>query len=131
MRRFTIWLLFLVLAGYCSDRDLAGRYSGEWKSDSSGNGGAFRMTLDAAPDGTWKCDASFMLDGAEVKTTTHQMKLQDSKLDVSYDFEVQGANLRSHMTAEWNGTVFKGRYETTVIDGAGVDAGTWSAGRAK
>jgi hypothetical protein len=35
------------------------------------------------------------------------------------------------MTAEWNGTVFKGRYETIVIDGAGVDAGTWSAGRGK
>ena len=88
------------------------------------------MTPDAVPDGNWKCDTSFPLDGAEDKTTTHQIKLQDSKLDVRYDFEVQGANLRSHMTAEWNETVFKGRYETTLIDG-GVDAGTWSAGRAK
>jgi hypothetical protein len=128
MRRFTIWLLLLVLAGYCADRDLAGRYAGEWKSDSSGNGGAIRMTLDTAPDGTWKCEASFTLDGGEVKTTTHQIKLQDAKLDLSYDFEVQGANLRSRITGEWNGSVFKGRYETTVIDGAGVDAGTWSAG---
>ena len=131
MRRFTIWLLLLVLAGYCADRDLAGRYTGEWKSDSSGNGGAIRMTLDAAPDGTWKCEAGFSLEGADIKTTTHQIKLQDSKLDVSYDFEVQGARLRSHMTGEWNGSVFKGRYETTVIDGDGVDAGTWSASRAK
>jgi major membrane immunogen (membrane-anchored lipoprotein) len=131
MRRFTIWMLLLVLGGTCADRDLAGRYTGEWKSDASGNGGAFRMTLDAAPDGSWKCEASFSLDGADIKTTTHQIKLQDSKLDISYDFEVQGANLRSRMTGEWNGSVFRGRYETSVIDGDAVDAGTWSASRAK
>ena len=131
MRRFTIWMLLLVLGGYCADRDLAGRYIGEWKSNSSGAGGALRMTLDAAPDGTWKCEAGFSLEGTDMKTTTHEIKLQDSKLDVSYDFEVQGATLRSHMTGEWNGRVFSGRYETTVIGGDGVDAGTWSASRAK
>ena len=124
-------MLLLVLAGFCADRDLAGRYTGEWKSDSSGNGGAYRMTLSAAPDGTWSCDATFSLDGADVKTTTHQIKLQDSKLDVSYDFAIQGINLRSRMTGEWNGSAFKGRYETAVIDGDAVDAGTWNAGRAK
>ena len=131
MRRLTVWLLLLVLAGYCADRDLAGRYAGEWKSDSSGYSGAVQMTLDAAPDGTWKCEASFTIDGTEIKTTTHQIKLQDSKLDLSYDFEGQGVKLRSHMTAEWNGSAFKGRYETAVIDGAAIDAGTWSASRAK
>jgi major membrane immunogen (membrane-anchored lipoprotein) len=131
MRRFTIWILLLVLAGYCADRDLAGRYAGEWKSDSSGNGGAYRMTLDAAPDGSWKCEAGFSLDGADIKTTTHEIKLQDSKLDVSYDFEIQGVSLRSHMMGEWSGSVFKGRYETAIIGGDGVDAGTWTAGRAK
>lgn len=131
MRRFTIWMLLLVLGGYCAGRDLAGRYTGEWKSDSSGNGGAIRMTLDAAPDGTWKCEVSFSIEGVDIKTTTHQIKLQDSKLDVSYDFEAPGARLRSHMTGEWNGSVFQGRYETSVIDGGAIDAGTWSASRAK
>jgi hypothetical protein len=124
-------MLLFVLAGFCADRDLAGRYTGEWKSNSSGNGGALHITLDAAPDGSWKCEAGFMLDGVEIKTATHQIKLQDSKLDVSYDFEVQGANLRSHMTGEWDGSVFKGRYETSIIDGDAVDGGTWSASRAK
>ncbi len=124
-------MLLLVLGGTCADRDLAGRYAGEWKSNSSGAGGAIRMTLETAPDGTWKCEAGFSLEGADIKTTTHQIKLQDSKLDVSYDFEVQGATLRSHMTGEWNGSAFNGRYETTVIGGDGVDAGTWSASRAK
>jgi hypothetical protein len=124
-------MLLLVLAGYCADRDLAGRYTGEWKSGSSGNGGALRMTLEPAPDGTWKCEAGFTLDGADIKTTTYQIQLKDSKLDVSYDFEIQGASLRSRMTAAWNGSEFKGRYETALIGGDGVDAGTWSASRAK
>ncbi len=89
------------------------------------------MTLEPATDGSWKCEASFFLDGAEIKTTTHQIKLQDSKLDVSYDFEIEGAALRSHMTAEWSGGTFSGRYETTLIGGDAVDAGTWTASRAK
>ena len=131
MRRFTIWMLLVVLAGYGADRDLGGRYTGEWKSDSSGGGGAFHMTLEAAADGTWKCEAGFTFGGADIKTTTRQIKVQDSKLDVSYDFEIQGANLRSRMTGEWADSVFKGRYETIVIDGDAVDAGTWSASRAK
>ena len=75
--------------------------------------------------------AGFTLEGSDVKTTMRQMKLQDSKLDLTYDFEIQGASLRSHLTGEWNGSVFKGRYETTLADGAGVDQGTWSASRAK
>ena len=131
MRRFTIFVLFLVLAGYSAGRDLAGRYTGEWKSDSSGSGGAFHMTLDAAADGTWKCEAGFTLEGAEVRTKTHDIKIEGSKLDVSYDFEIQGASLRSHMTGEWDGGVFKGRYESSVVDGDAVDAGTWSASKAK
>jgi hypothetical protein len=93
-----------VLSGYCADRDLAGRYTGEWKSNSSGNGGALHMTPAPAPDGTWKCEAGFTLDGAKITTATHEIKVQDSKLDVSYDFEVQGARLRSRMTGEWDGS---------------------------
>jgi hypothetical protein len=119
------------LAGYCADRDLAGGYTGEWKSGSSGNGGTIRMMLEAAPDGTWKCEAGFSLDGAEIKTTTHQITLKDSKLDVSYDFEIQGVVLRSLLTGTWDGTSFQGRYETSTIGGDGVDAGTWSARRKK
>jgi len=124
-------MLLLVLGAFCADRDLAGRYTGEWKSGTSGNGGAYRMTLEQAADGTWKCGAGFTLDGADIKTATHEITLKDSKLDVSYDFEIQGASLRSRMTATWDGTMFKGRYETSIIGGDGVDAGTWSAGRAK
>ena len=124
-------MLLLVLGGYSANPELAGSYTGEWKSNASGTGGGYHMTLEAAPDGTWKCEAGFILEGAEIKTTTHEIKIQDSKLDVSYDFEIQGASLRSHMTGEWKDGMFRGQYQTIVIGGDGVDEGTWSASRAK
>jgi hypothetical protein len=131
MRRFTLWMLLLVLGAFSADRNLAGRYTGEWKSGSADFSGAIRMTLAMTPDGSWTSETTFTVDGADVPTTTHQMKLQDSKLDASYNFEAQGTKLRCHMTGQWDGNAFKGHYETSVIDGDTVDAGTWSASRAK
>ena len=93
--------------------------------------GAYHMALAVDADGKWTCDAGFMYEGADVKTQTHELALKDSKIDVSYDFDLQGAGLRTRMTGEWNGTAFAGKYETAVIGGDGVDSGTWSAARAK
>ena len=89
------------------------------------------MTLTPGAEGKWNCDASFIYEGSEVKTRLHQILLKDSKIDVSYDFEIQGAVLRTRMTGEWNGNAFLGKYETSMIGGDGVDSGTWSAARAK
>ena len=131
MRRLMALAALVALTGVCADRDLAGKYTGEWKS-ASGAGGAYQMTLAAnREDGKWLCEASFTYEGSQVKTQTHEILLKDSKLDVSYDFELQGAGLRTRMTGEWNGNAFAGKYETSLIGGDGVDSGTWSAARAK
>ena len=130
MRRMTFMTVLLALVAVCADRDLAGRYTGEWKS-GAGNSGAYHMTLTPRQDGEWTCEAGFGYEGTEVKTKTHQMLLKDSKIDVSYDFELQGAPLRTRMTGEWNGNAFTGKYDTTVIGGDPVDSGTWTAARAK
>jgi len=82
-------------------------------------------------DGTWKCEAGFTVEGTDIKTATQALKVQDSKIDVSYDFEVQGATLRSHMTGDFADGIFKGRYETIIVGGDAVDAGTWNVTRAK
>lgn len=131
MRRITTWLLFVVLAAFCADRDMAGRYTGEWKSTTSGNGGALRVTLETGPDGSWKCESGFTIEGSDIKTVTQELKVQDSKLDVSYDFKVEGATLRSRMTGDWSGGTFKGRYQTKVVGGDTVDEGTWTVSRVK
>ena len=113
-----------------ADTNLGGRYAGEWKSSASGSGGAIRFTLTNA--GTWKCDLSFTLDALDVPTTMREVKVQDNRVELTYDFDVEGTGLRSHVTGEWNGTAFRGKYQSGLSDGSqAVDEGTWSAEKAK
>ncbi len=131
MRHLCFFLLSILLLR-AADTGMAGPYAGEWKSDSSGNSGAVHMTLTAAPGGTWKCDISFTLAGQEVKSKVQSFKLENSQLEVAYDFEIQGVIARSKLTGKWDGKAFAGRYQTTVVDtGDQVDAGMWSASLSK
>jgi hypothetical protein len=131
MRYFVLGLLLLLVAAQAADRDLVGRYAGDWKSNGNDSGGAFRMSLETAGDGAWKCAMTFTVSGDDVVTTARQCKVENSKLEASYDFNLQGAALRSQITGAWNGQKFTGQYQTTVVEGgAPVDDGTWSAARA-
>ena len=132
MRCLSLILLSAVLLVRAADTGTAGSYAGEWKSDSSGSGGTLRMTLTPAPGDSLKCEISFTLSGEEVKTKIQSFKFENSQLNVAYDFEVQGVTARSKLTGKWDGKSFAGRYQTTVVDsGDGLDAGTWSASRAR
>ena len=132
MARLITVLLVLIAAAFAADRDLAGRFAGEWKSASSENGGAIQFALDPQEGAAWKCDLTFFLDSGEVKTVMREVKLQDGKLELAYDFDVQGTTLRSHIKGAWDGATFRGTYETTVSDGSQqVDSGSWSASRKK
>ncbi len=132
MLRLFITVFALIVAGFAATGDLAGKFSGEWKSGSSENGGAIQFTLSQQEGGTWKCDLTFALDGGDVKTVSREVKLQDGKIEVAYDFEIQGTTLRSRLKGDWDGTAFHGKYETTTSDGAQqVDSGSWSAARKK
>jgi len=131
MRKLTVCLLVLLASAVAADRDLAGRHAGEWKSGASGSGGAIQFALEAGADGSWKCVLTFGLSGAEVQTTMREVKVKDSKVDLSYDFDIQGVTARSHATAEWDGTAFRGKYETSLPDGTVLDSGTWNASRVK
>src|SRR5437016_11792519 len=132
MRYFMVSLLLLVWTAQAADRDLAGRYAGDWKSNNSGVSGSIHMSLEPSAGGTWKCEVSFTLEGAEVTTIMRTAKIEQSKLDVSYDFTFQGTVLRSRITGTWNGKAFDGQYQTTAVEsGDPVDDGTWSAARGK
>jgi len=127
----TIALVFLA-AAFAADQDLAGRFAGEWKSASSENGEAIQFVLDPQTGGAWKCDLTFSLNNSEVKTVMREVKLLDGKIELAYDFDVQGTTLRSRVTGQWDGMAFRGKYETTVGDGSQqVDSGSWSASRKK
>jgi hypothetical protein len=130
MRLIAILFLMFAAVSAAAAPDLAGRYAGEWKSNSAGGGGAFRLSLESGTGG-WKCDVVFAYAGQDVKTVTKEVKVDGSKLDVSYDFDLAGNALRSHVTGELNGKSFEGKYQTTTVDGsAAVDDGTWNAARA-
>jgi hypothetical protein len=107
---------------------LAGKYVGDWKSGASGNGGALRFTLEGPHVETWHSELSFVLDGADVPTVMREVKVNEAKIELTYDFDAQGATLRSHITGAWDGAAFKGKYETT-LGGSPVDGGTWTAVR--
>ena len=66
--RYMTMLFALLMIATAADRDLAGRYAGEWKSSSGSGDGAIRLSLDSAPDGAWKLDVVFTFAGADVKT---------------------------------------------------------------
>jgi hypothetical protein len=127
MHRLALVILFPLLCLLAADGDLAGRYTGDWKSNGAGGGGTFGMKLESASDG-WKCEVSFTFGGADVKTTVRSCKVDQSKLEAVYDFELQGNALQSKITGQWNGKTFEGRYETTA-GSDGVDDGTWTAAR--
>jgi hypothetical protein len=132
MRQLTIWALLAVFAGFAADPVPAGRYTGEWKSGASGNGGEIRFTLEAGTAGVWKSELTFGLQGTDVKTTMREVKVQEGKIELLYDFDVQGVTARSRIKGEWNGTSIKGQYETTLVDGGqAIDSGTWNASRGK
>jgi len=132
MPRLITLVLVLIAAASAADRDLAGRFAGEWKSATSDNGGMIQFALDPQDGGAWKCELTFFLDDGEVKTVMREVKLQDGKIEIAYDFDVEGATLRSRVKGEWDGGAFRGKYETTLSDGSQqVDSGSWNASRKK
>lgn len=130
MRRVAVCVAILLTAAIGADRGLAGKYVGEWKSSGSDIGGSVRFSLDGPNAETWKCDLTFALNGADVKTTMREVKVQNTKIELTYDFDAGGTTLRSHITGNWDGTTFKGNYDTTA-GGVPIDNGTWTAVRDK
>lgn len=129
MTRLALCLAVLITTSAAAP-GLAGKYVGEWKSSGSGNGGAIRFTLDGPHAEIWKAELSFVLDGADVPTVMRETKVNEAKIELTYTFEAQGTTLQSHITGDWDGAAFKGKYDTTV-SGAPIDSGTWTAVREK
>ncbi len=121
-------LLFLMPAGFAwgADKDLAGTYNGEWSGASAS--GTLHIELEKNPEGEWKCVVSFTLGGEEVKTKMKSVKVDGSKMEARYEFDLGGTLLQSTLTGELTGKTLEGKYRTvTVSDGSPVDEGTWKA----
>ena len=121
------WLLTLVPLALAADKDLAGTYHGEW-SGASGASGKIRIEFQKTPEGEWKCEVSFTLGAEEVKTKMKSVKVDGAKIEVRYEFDLQGNALQSTLTGELSGKTLEGKYHTVAVSGgAAVDEGTWKA----
>ena len=125
MHRLALLTVLPLVCLMAADTGLAGRYTGDWKSNGASGGGTFRMKLESGSDG-WKCEVSFTFAGADVTTTMRTCKVDQSKLEAVYDFELQGNALQSIITGQWNGKTFDGRFETRAGTDS-VDEGSWTA----
>jgi hypothetical protein len=131
MRHLILLLMFAVAGMSAADSDLAGKFSGDWKSNGAGTGGKFQIHLDSGAGGAWKCEVTFLFGDQEVKTRNCGAKVDQGKLEASYDFDLMGNVLRSKINGQWNGKSLEGQYHTTAVEGGGaVDEGTWTAARA-
>ena len=122
MRKF-IGLFFLSVM-LLAAADLAGDYKGTWSGAASGD---FHIVLTHAGD-DWKAEVSFSMGGDEVHTKIVSVKVDGNKLNLVYQYDLQGTQLQSAIVGELKDKKFEGTYKaTTVADGSDVDEGTWSA----
>ena len=114
--------LFLAAVLCVSAAGLAGTYKGSWSGAATGD---FRLKLEQT-GAEWKADIVFTMGTDEVKTKIKSVKVDGAKVDIVYDFDLQGTPLESTVSGQLTGNTMEGTYKTkTVADGSPVDEGTW------
>lgn len=116
-------LVFVIAIAYLCAQMTAGTYIGTWSGAASGD---FRLVLSQGDGNVWKADVVFTLGTDEVKTKVTSVKVDGNKINVVYQYDLQGTTLQSNVTGELNGKTIAGTYKaTSVADGSEVDEGTW------
>ena len=121
---------FLIASLLCTALSLsaepvtAGTYTGKW--DGTSASGNIQLIL-ASNDGKWTGSASFGMGGDDVKCIVKSIKVDGSKVQIVYTFDLQGTVLQSAINAEMSGKKLSGKYKTTAEDGSTVDEGTFTA----
>ncbi len=109
--------------------DLAGRYKGDW-TGSAANGG-FSISLEAAAGGAWKCEVTFTLADAEVKTKVTMVRVEGAEIEARYEFDLGGNKLQSTLKGRLVENRLEGKYQTIALaNNSPVDEGEWKATRA-
>lgn len=106
---------------------LAGKYTGEWKGKEDSSG-ALRITFKQDDAGAWAAEAAFTFEGNEVPVKTKSLKVEGEKVEVVFEWQIQGTNGQSKLTGELKGNKLEGKYDSNVAEAA--SSGTWSVTRA-
>lgn len=108
------------LAG--EDKLAAGTYKGTYNGGAGG--GDFHLTLKPGAGGAFTAEVGFTIMGEEVPGKITSLKVDGAKIEMVYDFDLQGAKLQSAAKGTLTGKTLEGTY-TTSADGSAVDQGTW------
>src|ERR1700749_1101956 len=98
MRMLTV---FLVLAVVLCAADISGTYKGTWTGGMAN--GDITMTFTAGADGAPKADVTFTIQGQDVKCNVTSLKVDGSKIEVTYDFDLGDTKLQSTATGTIDG----------------------------
>ena len=100
----------------------AGTYKGTYTG--AGGAGDIHLTLKADTKGGFSAEVGFTIMGEEVPGKITSLKVDGAKIEMVYDFDLQGAKLQSAIQGTLSGKTLAGTYMTSA-DGAAVDEGTW------
>jgi hypothetical protein len=127
MRVIVLLLASAAVFTFClAAADLTGAYKGTWSGNTGG--GDFTLTLDSNAGAKPNGQVSFTLDGQPVKCKVTSLKIDGSKIEITYTFEFDGLDLQSVMTGSIDGGKLEGTYKTKQLsDGSPVDEGTCKA----
>jgi hypothetical protein len=107
----------------------AGTYTGKWFGASAE--GAFNLALSQGKKGEWTAEVSFTYGDSDIKCKMVSVKVEETKIELVYDFQIAGMQARSTVTGEINGGSMSGKYHTKAPDGTDVDEGTWKVALTK
>ena len=109
---------------------VAGDYAGNW-TGSDGMAGEVRLSLKNAGNGLWEATVVISAQGTTVPTTMESVNVDQSKVELLYRFEAEGANSKVKMTGKLEGAVLAGDYQVSSIKKEKVTStGTWTTTRA-
>jgi hypothetical protein len=124
--RCTTFSLLLLFGLTLTAAGVEGSYSGDWSGGAAA--GELRLTLTRSGE-EWKCEAVFTLGGQEVPTTQRRVSVDGDKVEIEYDFDLQGNKLTSTLTGQLDGQTLSGKYQTKDSGGGAVDEGSWKVTR--
>ncbi len=114
--------MLLALTAIAQDKLTPGVYKGTLTGGSGG--GDFTVTIKNDGKGGLTADLAFTVGGEAAVGKVASAKVDGAKVEIVYDFDVQGTKLQTSTKGELSGKVLSGTY-TSTAEGQAVDQGTW------
>jgi len=105
----------------------SGEYKGTWKGRDESSGD-LRIKFATGADAKLTAEAVFTFEGTAVPTRTKTLKVEGSRVELAFAWDVQGVSATSKLTGEIKGDRLEGTYESSTAEGAAT--GSWSVTRA-